>query len=214
MNGSSGWLVVLAVIAVVAIAAISGLNPGAYSGDAADKAPSGEASSPPRASHPIVVNHPAGPPRIATGKTDGLGREITLSCASCHANRLPDLETSRGKELTEFHQGLHFSHGTLKCVSCHNPGDYNSLRLAEGRSVPFAEVQSLCAQCHTPQARDYQHGAHGGMNGHWDLSRGPRQRKGCIDCHDPHAPKFPGMVPTFKSRDRFLAPLYESKSHE
>jgi hypothetical protein len=91
-------------------------------------------------------------------------------------------------------------------VSCHHPGNYNTLRLADGRSLAYDFVQTLCAQCHAPQATDYEHGAHGGMNGHWDLTRGPRQRKGCIDCHDPHAPAFPSMAPTFKPHDRFLAP--------
>lgn len=156
--------------------------------------------------HPVVVNRPAGPPRIATQQVDSLGRPVSISCASCHANRMPNLASDQGSDLKEFHQSLTFKHGTLKCVSCHQQTDYNSLRLADGHSIPFAEVQSLCAQCHTPQARDYEHGAHGGMNGYWDLSRGPRQRKGCIDCHDPHAPAFPNMAPTFKSHDRFLAP--------
>lgn len=157
------------------------------------------------AAHQVHISRPKGPPRMATGKIDTLGREVTLSCASCHANRKSDLETKRGEELKEFHQGLHFEHGSLKCVSCHDPADYNSLHLADGRSLAYENVQTLCSQCHASQANDYQHGAHGGMNGHWDLTRGPRQRKGCIDCHDPHAPSFPRMVPTFKSRDRFLS---------
>jgi nitrate reductase cytochrome c-type subunit len=55
----------------------------------------------------------------------------------------------------------------------------------------------LCAQCHGPQARDFQHGAHGGMTGYWDLSKGPRRRNSCIDCHDPHAPKYPAVMPVF-----------------
>jgi len=214
MNGFSGWLILLAAVAAVAIATIAGLRTAEEESPGGTKVSNSESPATSRFQHPVVVNHPTGPPRIATGKVDALGREITLSCASCHANRESHLETNNEKDLKEFHQGLHFAHGTLKCVSCHNPGDYNSLRLAEGRSLPFAEVQSLCSQCHAPQARDYEHGAHGGMNGHWDLSRGPRQRKGCIDCHDPHAPSFPGMVPTFKSRDRFLAPLQEGKPHE
>lgn len=178
---------------------------------ASSTAPPGEPSG---IRHPVVVAHPTGPPRIATDKVDALGHAVTLSCASCHANRPPNRMTSRGADLNEFHQSLSFAHGTLKCVSCHHPGDYNSLRLADGESLPFTRVQSLCIQCHAPQARDYEHGAHGGMNGYWDLTRGPRQRKGCIDCHDPHAPAFPNMVRTFRSHDRFLAPQHPGEPHE
>jgi hypothetical protein len=64
-------------------------------------------------------------------------------------------------------------------------------------------VMDLCGQCHGPQARDYAHGAHGGMTGYWDLSRGPRERNNCIDCHDPHAPAFPKVRPVFAPKDRF-----------
>jgi hypothetical protein len=212
MNRSLGWLLV-AAFAGIALTAITGFQVAGKSNRSVGIDNPSEPTHP-RARHPIVVHHPPGAPRIATGKFDALGREITLSCASCHANRPSSLETKRGEELKEFHQFLQFDHGFLKCVSCHHPVDYNALRLADGRTLAFSDVQSLCSQCHPPQARDYEHGAHGGMNGYWDLTRGPRQRKGCIDCHDPHAPEFPKMVPTFKSRDRFLAPLHHGESHE
>jgi hypothetical protein len=79
------------------------------------------------------------------------------------------------------------------------------LRLADGRSLPYSDVMSLCAQCHGPQFRDYQHGAHGGMTGYWDLSKGGRTRNSCIDCHDPHAPKYPTVTPARGPNDRFLS---------
>jgi hypothetical protein len=204
-------LIIAVAIAIVAAVAVNSLL---RSRPASASRPD---SGPPHRSaehslHPVVINRPIGPPRIATNQVDSLQRPVTLSCASCHANRESNIETSKGSDLKEFHQSLSFQHGNLKCVSCHQPSDYNSLRLADGQSLSFTEVQSLCAQCHTPQARDYEHGAHGGMTGYWDLTRGGRQRKGCIDCHDPHAPAFPSMVPTFKSRDRFLAP--SDASHE
>jgi hypothetical protein len=214
VNASASWFILLAVVTTAAITVTASLRTSKESAACNANASSTEVASPQRLKHEVVINHPAGSPRVATGKVDGLGREITLSCASCHANRASNLEVGQGKELQAFHQGLHFAHGKLKCVSCHNPDDYNSLHLAEGRSLSFTNVQRLCAQCHASQANDYDHGVHGGMSGHWDLSRGPRQRKGCIDCHDPHAPAFPEMVPTFKSRDRFLDPSHEGKPHE
>jgi hypothetical protein len=153
---------------------------------------------------PVVVSRPEGAPRIASGNRDIHGRELTVSCASCHANLVSHAEASGARLPKTFHQGLQFQHGKLHCVSCHNPPNYSELRTADGHAVDFGDVQSLCGQCHSLQSLDYEHGAQGGMNGYWDLGRGPRQRKGCIDCHDPHAPAFPSMVPTFKPFDRFL----------
>jgi hypothetical protein len=110
-----------------------------------------------------------------------------------------------GEPLAGIHGGLNGVHGKLACVSCHNPAKgYDSLRLADGKSLPFTEVMALCAQCHGPQFRDYEHGAHGGMTGHWDLSRGGRERNNCIHCHDPHAPKYPTVAPARGPNDRFL----------
>jgi hypothetical protein len=40
------------------------------------------------------------------------------------------------------------------------------------------------------------------MNGHWDLTRGGRTRNTCINCHDPHAPAFPLVMPVLPPRDR------------
>lgn len=79
------------------------------------------------------------------------------------------------------------------------------LHLATGEQVPMLQAIRLCAQCHGTQWRDYQRGAHGGMFGYWDLSRGSRTRNHCVDCHDPHTPKFVGGRPVLPPRDRFLA---------
>ena len=77
------------------------------------------------------------------------------------------------------------------------------LRLADGSMVEYSEVLTLCSQCHSKQADSFAHGAHGGMNGFWDLTRGTQMKNNCIDCHDPHAPKYPQMIVTFKPKDRF-----------
>lgn len=160
----------------------------------------------PDALHPQHISFPDGPPRVDTGLLDELGRAVTVSCASCHANMEPNRTRRSGDDLAEFHRGLHYNHGSLTCVSCHNPDNYNALRLADGSTLPYRDVTLLCGQCHTPQLRDYERSAHGGMTGYWDRTRGPQYRKSCIDCHDPHAPQFPHMHPTFKPHDRFLAP--------
>ncbi|MFT7639183.1 MAG: nitrate reductase cytochrome c-type subunit, partial [Pirellulaceae bacterium] len=132
-----------------------------------------------------------------------------VSCSNCHATRSADSLNTKPEKLDEFHQGLQVDHGNVACLSCHNSENYDTLKLANGQAVDFQNVMQLCAQCHGAKASDYAHGAHGGMTGHWDLSRGPRQRNSCVDCHDPHSPGFPAMKPTFKPRDRFL----ESTTH-
>jgi len=156
--------------------------------------------------HPVHVNRPAGPPRVVVDTIDSAqgGGTVTVACGTCHATRTPDRANATSADLDEFHQGLQFAHGGSTCLSCHDASNYDRLRLADGRPVEFVDVLTLCAQCHGPQYRDWEHGAHGGMSGYWDLTRGPRTRNNCVDCHDPHAPAFPRMRPTFKPIDRFL----------
>tara|TARA_R110002072_G_scaffold302710_2_gene487576 strand:- start:71719 stop:72456 length:738 start_codon:yes stop_codon:yes gene_type:complete len=152
----------------------------------------------------IEIRKPPGPPRVGTGLKNVDGTEVTVACSTCHTTRVPNHHNKTVKELDEFHGGMAFSHGTVSCLSCHNERDYDTLRLADGSRVEFPDVMKLCAQCHGPQMKAYEHGAHGGMNGYWDLTRGPQTKNNCIDCHDPHAPQFPKMRPTFKPKDRFL----------
>lgn len=153
---------------------------------------------------PVVIRKPVGHPVIPTGVLDEKGNPISVGCATCHATKTVNPDAKLGTPLTHFHQGLIAKHGDLSCTSCHNPADgYASLRLADGKPVPYSEVMTLCAQCHGPQYRDYLHGAHGGMAGHWDLTSGGRVRNNCIECHDPHAPKYPIVSPARRPNDRF-----------
>ncbi|MBK6940245.1 MAG: hypothetical protein IPH13_08570 [Planctomycetes bacterium] len=138
-------------------------------------------------------------PRSASGEV-----EVDASCTTCHATRTPNATTASGAELDEFHGGMMFAHGNNRCLACHDATDYDAFHLADGARVEMADVMTLCAQCHAAKVEEFAHGAHGGMNGFWDLSRGSRTRNHCLDCHDPHAPAFPRMVPTFKPKDRFL----------
>lgn len=146
----------------------------------------------------VRISQPDGPPRVETGAVDALGRAVTIACPTCHSQKgfgHPERRSGDPTPTTAFHQGLTVKHGTLACQACHEAGGYGALHTAEGKSLPYVEVQTLCRQCHGPQARDYDHGTHGGMNGYWDLARGPRQRHHCTVCHDPHAPRYVGMIP-------------------
>lgn len=152
----------------------------------------------------VTIRTPDGPPRVDTGVVDAHGNPVTVACSTCHSIRPPNFQNKVVADLDEFHGSLAFAHGNLSCLSCHNADDYDSLKLADGSRIEFTDVMTLCAQCHGPQMRDWEHGAHGGMSGHWDLTRGPRTRNNCVDCHHPHSPQYPKMQPTFKPDDRFL----------
>lgn len=159
----------------------------------------------------VHVVGPSGPPRVDTGRRDVHGAPVTVACDTCHATRAPDPTQRSAEHLTDFHQGLTYAHGGQSCLSCHDPGDYDRLRLADGSSLPFTSVIDLCSQCHGPQRRDFDHGAHGGMNGHWDLSAGDRVRRACTACHDPHAPAFGAVAPVFPPVDAYRA---RGRSHD
>ena len=161
-------------------------------------------SSAMQSAFPVEIRRPSGPPRIPTGLMDAHGNAVTAACSTCHTTRPANHKNKTVNDLDEFHGGMAFSHGTVTCLSCHNANDYDSLKLADGSRVEFSDVMTLCGQCHGPQLKDYQHGAHGGMNGYWDTTRGPQVKNNCVDCHNPHSPQFPRMQPTFKPRDRFL----------
>lgn len=152
---------------------------------------------------PVTIHKPSGPPTVNTDVVDRMGHPVTVACSTCHTTRPPNRDAQLGHSLTMFHQTISGAHGKLNCVACHNPDEgYQALRLADGRSLPYTEVMQLCAQCHGPQYRDYQHGAHGGMNGYWDLNRGGRTRNNCVDCHHPHAPKFRTFMPAPGPQDQ------------
>ena len=154
---------------------------------------------------PVAIHKPAGAPTIPTGTFDEKGNAVTIACATCHTTKPANPDAKLGTPLAQFHQGLVGKHGNLSCASCHHTTDgYATLRLADGKNVPYTEVMTLCAQCHGPQFRDYRRGAHGGMTGYWDLTKGGRARNNCVECHDSHAPKYPTVAPARGPNDRFL----------
>ncbi len=143
------------------------------------------------------------------GGGGGFAQDLRVPCAICHALRVSRRTPTEMPDLREFHSGMTLGHGPIVCRSCHVDGRVDALRLASGDTIGMTEVMTLCGQCHGPQRRDYDQGLHGGMRGHWDLTRGPRERNSCVDCHDPHAPRFVGGLPVLPPRDRFLGPRTE-----
>jgi hypothetical protein len=118
---------------------------------------------------------------------------FTYRCSDCH-NVLPSpAETER--VLTQ-HTEIELEHGlNTRCFNCHHPKKRDSYVDDFGREIPWNQPQLLCAKCHGPVYRDWQHGAHGRSNGYWDQTRGEQTRRRCIECHDPHTPPFPAMKP-------------------
>lgn len=163
---------------------------------------------------PVNIRRPSGPPSIELVGVDPQGRSGGVACSTCHQVRQPNFENVSAATLDDFHQGMEFTHGNITCYACHNPDGSDTLRSADGSSIAYENVMQLCSQCHGPQATAYAHGAHGGMNGYWDLSRGPQMKNNCIDCHDPHSPKYPKMVVGFKPRDRFNEPIAHGHAQE
>jgi hypothetical protein len=159
----------------------------------------------------VRLRVPTKTPAVDTGRRDAHGQPVTVSCGTCHATRTPEPATRSAAELNDFHGGLTYAHGAQSCLGCHDARDYDRLHLADGASLPFEQVVTLCGQCHGPQKRDFDHGAHGGMNGHWDLSAGDRVRNACTACHDPHAPAYPAAMPVFPPRDAYQV---RGRSHD
>ena len=150
-----------------------------------------------------VLIRPSRIPVVLSSELSYTGEAVTVSCSTCHMTRVPKLENGlEGRMPAEFHQGLIYNHGAQSCVSCHNSANYDTLKRADGRQISFPEAQELCSQCHGPQARDYAAGAHGGMQGSWDLKKGGRVRNTCTDCHDPHSPKLVQLKPVFAPIDK------------
>ena len=169
--------------------------------------------APPAPRFPVMIRPVAPPPRVRVAQAPG-GELVEVACGTCHATSAPRPAQRDAASLTNFHQGLQFDHGGLACLSCHDAGNYDRLRLANGDPVEFPDVMTLCSQCHGPQWRDYQHGAHGGMNGHWDLGRGGRVRNACVHCHDPHVPAYQAVQPVLPPADRFLPAARGETAHE
>ena len=194
---------VLAMTIGLALLAACGPDPEAVAwreglGASVERSPEDEA-----ALHPVVIREPAELTTLAM--RDGAPG---TPCATCHSlpGITPEVRATSAGEVGGPHAGLRFEHGSNTCGSCHDAGDPTSLRLADGRVLAMREAMTLCAQCHGTQYRDYQHGAHGGMRGYWDRTVGPRERNHCIDCHDPHAPRYPSFLPMPPPRDR-VAPV-------
>jgi hypothetical protein len=111
-------------------------------------------------------------------------------CSDCHDESMKTNLERRAME--DDHEELEVVHGDLWCLQCHSVDDRDSLHLSDGTAVAFGESWKLCTQCHGQKLADWRSGVHGKRTGHW---WGPKEYRTCIECHDPHAPRFKSLEP-------------------
>ena len=79
------------------------------------------------------------------------------------------------------------------CLACHDAKNRDKLHLVSGDFIDFTETYLLCGQCHGTNYRDWKAGIHGKRIGYF--SGGKRTYFLCVNCHNPHDPKFKPMKP-------------------
>lgn len=153
----------------------------------------GLGGSPARAETPTQKPGPSAPVRppepLVQAQTPPFSDGI-FPCSSCHA----DLEKNRTRRELAFHdeQQSIFDHDAEHrwCLDCHDLQNRDVLKLASGDTVPFTESYRLCGQCHGDKYRDWRAGVHGKRVGRWD---GEKIYFLCVNCHNPHSPRFKGV---------------------
>jgi uncharacterized CHY-type Zn-finger protein len=125
-----------------------------------------------------------------------------FDCYACHEKGQPPtlrFDTNQNLIIPKEHSDIVMHHGSHErnnnCFNCHNENNLTLLQTRDGHEVTFSNSQLLCGSCHGPTLRDWEAGVHGRTSGYWDRDLGAMDRKLCVNCHNPHAPKFPGRQP-------------------
>jgi hypothetical protein len=114
-------------------------------------------------------------------------------CTTCHDGFPGDQSEAA---LKDEHKDISFDHGlNLRCLNCHNPKNCTSYVNHDGSEIPADKPTLLCAKCHGPLYREWQLGIHGRVNGAWSPKLGEQHKLECIQCHNPHRPKFQPLIP-------------------
>jgi hypothetical protein len=134
------------------------------------------------------------PPRATKG-LDLVKAGWTYNCMECHKLLTARWHYDEQRPINE-HKDIKLDHGNNRfCLNCHHPKNRNAFVDYDGSEIAEADVVQLCAKCHGTTYRDWQVGVHGRQNGHWDATKGEKTKLRCIQCHDPHSPKFKDMKP-------------------
>jgi len=134
-----------------------------------------------------------------------------FDCYTCHEEgKKLELKYDKNKQLVipEEHEDIKMGHGTHgrnnNCFNCHNDENLRQLQARDGRELKLEESTPLCGSCHGPTYRDWEAGSHGRTSGFWNRTKegkdrgpsdGPYVKQNCVNCHNPHSPKFPGRKP-------------------
>lgn len=119
--------------------------------------------------------------------------EDAFSCSICHDGFTGGLQE---QALEGQHAHIEFDHGlNVSCLNCHNRYDSDAYAYHDESIIPADEPNRLCAKCHGPQYRNWNLGIHGRRGPYWNELFGPVIKLDCIQCHDPHKPKFQLMKP-------------------
>ncbi len=170
------------------------------------------AVSSPEKRFPVKLTRPTNFGGLDVTQREISGAPASIACQTCHQPGSTNALAARPGAPKDLHRDISLSHGDLSCQSCHQAANPGQLHGSDGRSFRLEDSMAHCSQCHGPQRRNYNHGAHGGMRGYWDLSRGARERNDCISCHPPHQPKYPQVTPMPGPKDRFARPRQHSGS--
>ena len=116
--------------------------------------------------------------------------EGIFPCTQCHKFMEPN---PKRRVLTEYHTEIVLHHADERwCTDCHNLTNRDKLRLVSGELLDFTQSYRLCGQCHGDKFRDWKVGVHGKRTGYWN---GDKQYLLCVNCHNPHDPKFKQLKP-------------------
>jgi uncharacterized CHY-type Zn-finger protein len=125
-----------------------------------------------------------------------------FDCYACHEKGKPlplRYDENHRIIIPREHSNIVMQHGSHErnnhCFNCHDENNLERFQTRDGRELTFAQSTALCGSCHGPTYRDWEAGAHGRTSGYWDRTRGAFEREDCVNCHDPHAPRFPGRKP-------------------
>lgn len=126
---------------------------------------------------------PVAPPPLSPG---------IYPCSSCHEGMEADTKPRELSEHTNV-KLLHAAEALPWCLACHDAKDRDKFHLVTGELVGFTETYRLCGQCHGTNYRDWKAGVHGKRIGYF--ANGPRTYFLCVNCHNPHDPKFKPLKP-------------------
>ena len=125
-----------------------------------------------------------------------------FDCYACHEKNKPPVLRFDAKQnliIPPEHSDIVMGHGehgrNNNCFNCHDETNLEQLQTRDGRVVKFQDTPQLCGSCHGPTFEDWEAGAHGRISGYWDRQLGPYKQQACVNCHNPHSPKFPSRKP-------------------